>query len=139
MTKGAGFAGKTASLKQPDFDQDRIQFNQKRLDDFFEKHHTYSRRAFNRADLLEGLEVEEAIRLLKGFKCKSSALPVTFKMYAEYLQDWLDRARDGEFPYPPHVNIARFNPAQRSRAQSCLLYTSPSPRDQRGSRMPSSA
>ena len=24
-------------------------------------------------------------------------------------------------------------------AQSCLLYTSPSPRDQRGSRMPSSA
>ena len=26
-----------------------------------------------------------------------------------------------------------------SRARSCLLYTSPSPRDQRGSRMPSSA
>ena len=25
------------------------------------------------------------------------------------------------------------------RAQACLLYTSPSPRDQRGSRMPSSA
>ena len=25
------------------------------------------------------------------------------------------------------------------RVQSCLLYTSPSPRDQRGSRMPSSA
>ena len=27
----------------------------------------------------------------------------------------------------------------RARAKSCLLYTSPSPRDQRGSRMPSSA
>ena len=26
-----------------------------------------------------------------------------------------------------------------ARAASCLLYTSPSPRDQRGSRMPSSA
>ena len=26
-----------------------------------------------------------------------------------------------------------------SRVKSCLLYTSPSPRDQRGSRMPSSA
>ena len=26
-----------------------------------------------------------------------------------------------------------------SPAQACLLYTSPSPRDQRGSRMPSSA
>ena len=28
---------------------------------------------------------------------------------------------------------------QRSRGVACLLYTSPSPRDQRGSRMPSSA
>ena len=28
---------------------------------------------------------------------------------------------------------------QRTRDRSCLLYTSPSPRDQRGSRMPSSA
>ena len=27
----------------------------------------------------------------------------------------------------------------RRRIQACLLYTSPSPRDQRGSRMPSSA
>ena len=26
-----------------------------------------------------------------------------------------------------------------AKAQDCLLYTSPSPRDQRGSRMPSSA
>ena len=31
---------------------------------------------------------------------------------------------------------ARFDKAQ---AKACLLYTSPSPRDQRGSRMPSSA
>ena len=29
--------------------------------------------------------------------------------------------------------------AMRGRIQICLLYTSPSPRDQRGSRMPSSA
>ena len=29
--------------------------------------------------------------------------------------------------------------ANLEQAQSCLLYTSPSPRDQRGSRMPSSA
>ena len=28
---------------------------------------------------------------------------------------------------------------QRGRVRACLLYTSPSPRDQRGSRMPSSA
>ena len=30
-------------------------------------------------------------------------------------------------------------PAQLFRNEGCLLYTSPSPRDQRGSRMPSSA
>ena len=29
--------------------------------------------------------------------------------------------------------------AKRAKAYACLLYTSPSPRDQRGSRMPSSA
>ena len=28
---------------------------------------------------------------------------------------------------------------QQTKLRSCLLYTSPSPRDQRGSRMPSSA
>ena len=30
-------------------------------------------------------------------------------------------------------------PSQTARTQRCLLYTSPSPRDQRGARMPSSA
>ena len=32
-----------------------------------------------------------------------------------------------------------FNPDKTELLKSCLLYTSPSPRDQRGSRMPSSA
>ena len=36
---------------------------------------------------------------------------------------------------PPHYNALRVLRGQ----YSCLLYTSPSPRDQRGSRMPSSA
>ena len=47
----------------------------------------------------------------------------------------------------PEVHIAktdrasakRIAPALRRKLESCLLYTSPSPRDQRGSRMPSSA
>ena len=33
----------------------------------------------------------------------------------------------------------KLNPGIISRGYNCLLYTSPSPRDQRGSRMPSSA
>ena len=36
------------------------------------------------------------------------------------------------------VNVAKVREVIM-RAQACLLYTSPSPRDQRGSRMPSSA
>ena len=35
------------------------------------------------------------------------------------------------------ITVAK--PNWRSQAYTCLLYTSPSPRDQRGSRMPSSA
>ena len=39
----------------------------------------------------------------------------------------------------PHVNKKSREQFQLSSYKSCLLYTSPSPRDQRGSRMPSSA
>ena len=58
-----------------------------------------------------------------------------------------------ETPLLPDVNLynsfnfevksttanANASTTQESGAGSCLLYTSPSPRDQRGSRMPSSA
>ena len=40
--------------------------------------------------------------------------------------------------YPAHP-ISRYFLCVMTRKLSCLLYTSPSPRDQRGSRMPSSA
>ena len=39
----------------------------------------------------------------------------------------------------PAVGIERNPEVKRERYLDCLLYTSPSPRDQRGSRMPSSA
>ena len=39
----------------------------------------------------------------------------------------------------PEILIANNNGEIVDRVKSCLLYTSPSPRDQRGSRMPSSA
>ena len=38
-----------------------------------------------------------------------------------------------------NVVAASLEPGQRAVSIGCLLYTSPSPRDQRGSRMPSSA
>ena len=43
------------------------------------------------------------------------------------IDNWVDRVRDFEVSPAPTLTV------------SCLLYTSPSPRDQRGSRMPSSA
>ena len=55
-----------------------------------------------------------------------------------------DPGRSGSKPFPhaPEFRKALVGKAQLPQtriAYSCLLYTSPSPRDQRGSRMPSSA
>ena len=46
--------------------------------------------------------------------------------------------RDEDGPPVGRVT-ARLRRAQNNLFETCLLYTSPSPRDQRGSRMPSSA
>lgn len=115
-TRGSGFAGKSASLREPDFVQDRIVHNQTRLDRFLETHK--SAKVHGRAFLVEGIEVEDAIKLLKGFKCKKGAATASFVMYAEYLEDWLRMAREGDISHPPLVNIAVFNPARRKRAQN---------------------
>ena len=50
-------------------------------------------------------------------------------LYASYLFRSLKR-------HPMHEEILKSQPTSY---KDCLLYTSPSPRDQRGSRMPSSA
>ena len=41
--------------------------------------------------------------------------------------------------FPATVSIEADEQGQRRQRQACLLYTSPSPRDKRQSRMPSSA
>ena len=48
-------------------------------------------------------------------------------------EDWLNEHTNG---YKEVIELASQWPAEKT---TCLLYTSPSPRDQRGSRMPSSA
>ena len=65
------------------------------------------------------------------------------------LPELLDEAKQGTIPDDLPVNPQRIydlldakipsNNAQNEAYKDCLLYTSPSPRDQRGSRMPSSA
>ena len=49
----------------------------------------------------------------------------------ELFKVWMDEAKKSEPNDPNALSLATSN--------NCLLYTSPSPRDQRGSRMPSSA
>ena len=53
-----------------------------------------------------------------------------------------DRRRDEHYEDERQVDkrpIRTYDGSQNNRDNPCLLYTSPSPRDQRGSRMPSSA
>ena len=80
------------------------------------------------------------------FVGKVMEMPVSEQVLGRVF-DGLGRAKDG-LPEPVadsflDINGAPMNPEQREYPkdfiQTCLLYTSPSPRDQRGSRMPSSA
>ena len=80
---------------------------------------------------------------------------------SEYHSDTIENIMKADLVFPPHIE-ARFSKQARKFVSSllrrrnervtaaeavkdlwfidiCLLYTSPSPRDQRGSRMPSSA
>ena len=76
-----------------------------------------------------------------------------FEEAVEYLQQYLDVDPNATDRANIEENIRRLKRSIRDRFQElsvssdppgadiylCLLYTSPSPRDQRGSRMPSSA
>jgi len=119
-TRGSGFAGKGATLREPEFDLDKILFNQGRLERFTTRHR--GRRVHNRALLVENLDVDEVIRLMSGFRCRPDASAASFKLYSDYLRDWLTEARNGRLPYPPSVNIAVFDRGRRKRAQKYTNY-----------------
>ena len=61
--------------------------------------------------------------------------------YVDYYKDGTPIDVSAEEPHAK-VTLSLYpglNDVQLAELESCLLYTSPSPRDQRGSRMPSSA
>ena len=77
--------------------------------------------------------------------CKTWLVDKLKSFNAEVIeQDFTATAYYGETYNATNI-IAQYNPAATDRLllaahwDTCLLYTSPSPRDQRGSRMPSSA
>ena len=78
-----------------------------------------------------------AIKAYKNEAFLNSTHARQLRILAEYLEP---ESRFAEFKIRDTLVI--FGSARipsREVAENCLLYTSPSPRDQRGSRMPSSA
>ena len=77
----------------------------------------------------------------------AKALPdpeeLTYEEALEALEAIVQRAETGELPLEEamaeHARGEALLKRCRVLLDGCLLYTSPSPRDQRGSRMPSSA
>ena len=88
----------------------------------------------------EGLRLYDGTTSLHGF---ARALQITSHAYLNDNPVSKATALSGGVLYfgPPKKGSVLFNIFAKfdRKPKSCLLYTSPSPRDQRGSRMPSSA
>ena len=77
---------------------------------------------------------------IKGLEDKAKKSGISYgllkKVYDRGMAAWKTGHRPGTTPQ--QWAFARVN-SYITKGKTCLLYTSPSPRDQRGSRMPSSA
>ena len=78
-----------------------------------------------------------------GSTSGAAGLELAYKIATEnFIKDGNNRiilATDGDFNVGASSDSAMKKMIKKNRDKGCLLYTSPSPRDQRGSRMPSSA
>ena len=97
-----------------------------------------------------GAHVIQVLNILENDDLKSFGVQSAESVHllaSAFQLAYIDRARflgDSDFVQVPLKEITSKSYAKKLREQilpekSCLLYTSPSPRDQRGSRMPSSA
>ena len=85
--------------------------------------------------------IEEKIELQKNYmmELQKKALAEVDKK-KEKIQEYLNNEADSNEELSTlTLQIGKINEEMSEYSKSCLLYTSPSPRDQRGSRMPSSA
>ena len=89
-------------------------------------------------ELVESLGIPEACKLdkpvFKKMLLDTEALDGADKTA---LKDDVEKIRWLYTLKPSTINVAPYSDGDKE--YTCLLYTSPSPRDQRGSRMPSSA
>ena len=72
------------------------------------------------------------------FRCLNDVDHVPYTMVCDYRQDCSDNSDEDFCLFPPCEGSFHFQ-CHNKQVHPCLLYTSPSPRDISGSRMPSSA
>ena len=70
---------------------------------------------------------------------KSYGIPIQDGYVIEHIDDALPTIEKVQKEFKTEAVVVKAQIHAGGRGKGCLLYTSPSPRDQRGSRMPSSA
>ena len=89
-----------------------------------------------------GQEILDGLKEIKAHKNGNGKKLVTRKLKdpssAKVIRDKLELSQDA-FASLMGVSIRTVQDWEQGRREPCLLYTSPSPRDKRQSRMPSSA
>ena len=82
---------------------------------------------------------------INAYQSKIAKATVSYKTYgntvqktSKQAQSFMEKSQNGQALATERTARA-IQRAQLLNSKNCLLYTSPSPRDQRGSRMPSSA
>ena len=119
-SRGMGFSGKQALLRAPDFDENKINFNHKKLEKFTTNYTGI--RVHNRATMYEDIEVNDLIKFFKSLKCREDAPQTSFSIYADYLAEWYERFQNGEEKFFPTINFAVYDEANRQRAQKYTEY-----------------
>jgi hypothetical protein len=99
--RGQAYSGQRVELKEPSLDLHDILHNNDVLDRFAQRK-AGGRKVHNRAMLFENVPFNEVIRLLNEFKTGPDAGPVSFKDYAEYIEDW---RTDRNLPDVPPINL----------------------------------
>ena len=120
---GFGFSGKRALLISPSFEISDIQHNENIINDMLAN---YVRTpVLNRGKIGKNIDPQYLIEKFKLLKCDKSAPHVSFSVYADYLQDWLDDFIAGRCSELPRINVVIMDGiAKRQRQLRTTSYPS---------------
>ena len=120
---GFGFSGKRALLISPSFEISDIQHNENIINDMLANYVRYP--VLNRGKIARNIDPQYLIDKFKSLKCDKSAPHVSFSVYADYLQNWLDRYISGNGPQLPKINVVIMDGvAKRQRQLRTTSYPS---------------